>query len=435
MTGISVVNSEPLLRESGDAGSARWSAGRGRRICRRVRRAAARPARRDDRQPGELHALHADAPGGGVGHARAAPRRRTAPPDVPTCGAAARPRGGDRRTGAPRDDRARRWQHRRAPLRAARRRARCGRAVAARSRARRACARLQGPRGRDPSPQSRPARTGGRGRRARRHAGRGAPLIRLRRCRLRGRRGARRALRPRRGRTPLVSAPAHRPAAVGARRRGRQDPAGDPDPPRRVRRPRACAAWRRDPDLDDLGVARRRRGDALGRRPHPHAHARLDGRGPCPPAAERAGPPAGRPGPRPRRPLPPGRGPRAGVGTRRLRSRPERRHARARRPADLPARTPAGPPAGEEPERDAAALRLPDARAGGDARALQGDRGRPRTPLSRLSGLVRHAQLPPLPAAAVLTQASVVVDWTTSLFFRRDIAELSLLGHPRRLGE
>ena len=29
----------------------------------------------------------------------------------------------------------------------------------------------------------------------------------------------------------------------------------------------------------------------------------------------------------------------------------------------------------------------------------------------------------------------VVVDWTTSLFFRRDIAELSLLGQPRRLGE
>jgi NADH dehydrogenase len=28
----------------------------------------------------------------------------------------------------------------------------------------------------------------------------------------------------------------------------------------------------------------------------------------------------------------------------------------------------------------------------------------------------------------------VVVDWTTSLFFRRDIAELSELGHPRRLG-
>jgi len=26
-----------------------------------------------------------------------------------------------------------------------------------------------------------------------------------------------------------------------------------------------------------------------------------------------------------------------------------------------------------------------------------------------------------------------VTDWTTSLFFRRDIAELSMLGHPRRL--
>jgi NADH dehydrogenase len=27
----------------------------------------------------------------------------------------------------------------------------------------------------------------------------------------------------------------------------------------------------------------------------------------------------------------------------------------------------------------------------------------------------------------------VVADWTTSLFFRRDIAELSMLGHPHRL--
>ena len=28
----------------------------------------------------------------------------------------------------------------------------------------------------------------------------------------------------------------------------------------------------------------------------------------------------------------------------------------------------------------------------------------------------------------------VVVDWTVALFFRRDIAELGVLGHPRRLG-
>jgi hypothetical protein len=27
----------------------------------------------------------------------------------------------------------------------------------------------------------------------------------------------------------------------------------------------------------------------------------------------------------------------------------------------------------------------------------------------------------------------VVTDWTVSLFFRRDIVELSALGHPRRL--
>ena len=29
----------------------------------------------------------------------------------------------------------------------------------------------------------------------------------------------------------------------------------------------------------------------------------------------------------------------------------------------------------------------------------------------------------------------VVMDWTVSLFFRRDIAELGMLGHPRGLGE
>jgi hypothetical protein len=29
----------------------------------------------------------------------------------------------------------------------------------------------------------------------------------------------------------------------------------------------------------------------------------------------------------------------------------------------------------------------------------------------------------------------VVVDWTVALFFRRDIVELSVLGHPRKLGD
>jgi NADH dehydrogenase len=29
----------------------------------------------------------------------------------------------------------------------------------------------------------------------------------------------------------------------------------------------------------------------------------------------------------------------------------------------------------------------------------------------------------------------VVTDWTIALLFRRDIAELGMLGHPRRLGD
>ena len=29
----------------------------------------------------------------------------------------------------------------------------------------------------------------------------------------------------------------------------------------------------------------------------------------------------------------------------------------------------------------------------------------------------------------------VVTDWTVELLFRRDIAELGMLGHPRRLGD
>jgi NADH dehydrogenase len=42
--------------------------------------------------------------------------------------------------------------------------------------------------------------------------------------------------------------------------------------------------------------------------------------------------------------------------------------------------------------------------------------------------VTRSFQLP-----LVSRKLRVVVDWTTSLFFRRDIAELSGLGHPHRL--
>jgi NADH dehydrogenase len=57
---------------------------------------------------------------------------------------------------------------------------------------------------------------------------------------------------------------------------------------------------------------------------------------------------------------------------------------------------------------------------------------------TRLSGfpgwfVARTYHLYALPLAS--RKLRVVTDWTTSLFFRRDIAELSTLGHPRKLGE
>jgi NADH:ubiquinone reductase (H+-translocating) len=42
-----------------------------------------------------------------------------------------------------------------------------------------------------------------------------------------------------------------------------------------------------------------------------------------------------------------------------------------------------------------------------------------------------HLYQLPLPSRKL----RVVVDWTVSLFFRRDVVELSMLGHPRRLGD
>src|SRR5207244_11262539 len=76
------------------------------------------------------------------------------------------------------------------------------------------------------------------------------------------------------------------------------------------------------------------------------------------------------------------------------------------RPADVPARAPPGPPPGQEPLRRAAPLPLPDARPGGDARPLQRDRGRARRAPARLSGLVRHPDVPPVPAPAPVPEAA-----------------------------
>ena len=47
--------------------------------------------------------------------------------------------------------------------------------------------------------------------------------------------------------------------------------------------------------------------------------------------------------------------------------------------------------------------------------------------------VTRSYHLYQLPLAT--RKARVVVDWTVALFFRRDIAELGALGHPRRLGD
>ena len=172
---------------------------------------------------------------------------------------------------------------------------------------------------------------------------------------------------------------------------------------------------------------------ARRRHAHPDAHARLDGGRAREPAAARARGAARRSRPR-RGGRAPARARRARrLGARRLRARAEHAQHDARS-ADVPARAPPGSPAREEPERRPEAVRLPDARPGGDARPLQGNRGRSRPALPRLPRLVHHALVSPLPAAARAARTRVVVDWTVSLLFRRDLAELGMLGQTEDLG-
>ena len=151
--------------------------------------------------------------------------------------------------------------HVRDRLRAARARARRRAPHASRSRPGRARTRLQGPRRRDPPPQPRPARARGRrrGARARRDAPAHLSFVFV---------GAGYAgVEALAELSDLVAdalrwypTPPRRPAALGARRRGAEDPGRDPAPARRVRREGAHAPRRRDPRLDDAGVVRRRRG-------------------------------------------------------------------------------------------------------------------------------------------------------------------------------
>ena len=319
-------------------------------------------------------------------------------------------------------------------VRAARHRSRRGQSGAAHPRSRRARARLQGSRRRDRASQPRPAPAGAGGRGPGRRRCTPPSDVRLRRRRLRGRGGSRGALRSRTRRPPLLPAPARDHAQVDARGRSAVDPAGDPDEARRVRRAGAdrAAEWR------SASARRSKLSTRTARR--------------CPAASAS------------RRTRSSGR--RASARTRCSRSSACRwttgvacasiassasraATARGRSATALACRTKrrrnaCDPPTSQHALRQARALarnlsgspRPYRYRMLGQVATLgryQGHRRRARAAHPRLPGLVRDADVSPEPAAAVLAQAPRRVDWTVALFFRRDIAELGTLGHPRRL--
>ena len=118
---------------------------------------------------------------------------------------------------------------------------------------------------------------------------------------------------------------------------------------------------------------------------------------------------------------------RSGLGARRLRRGAELADAGRPRPADLPARAAPGAPAREEPHGSAAAVRLPHARPGRDARPLQGHRRRlPGCSFRGFLGwfVARTYHLYQLPCSPGSCASSL--DWTVALFFPRDIVELSV---------
>ena len=265
-----------------------------------------------------------------------------------------------------------------------------------------------------------------------------APRLRLRRRRLRGRRGARRARTTSSG---TRCAPTRRlrgaRAALGARRRRAEDPPRDPAQARRVRRPRArAAAASRSTSARRLESVDRARAVLATGRAIPTRDARLDGRRA---ARTRCS----------RRSACRSTTAAASSSTRRCASRARRtcgRSATAR--ASRTRATPGGfdPPTCQHAlrqarrlartSRRAAAVPLPDARPGGDARPLQGHRRRPRPAPARLPRLVRRrARTTSTSCRSLRRKLRVVADWTVSLAFRRDIAELCTLGHPRQLGE
>ncbi len=242
-----------------------------------------------------------------------------------------------------------------------------------------------------------------------------------------------RARRSRPGRAAVLPPTARSKPALGARGCGAEDPSeiptklGDYAAAQLARRGVEIHVATRLESADDRGVvlsdgARIETGTLVwtaGVRPSPAGHgARAAARRPRPDRGRR---------------VPAGAGDRGRVGVGRLRRGSERSHARAGRPTHLAARASAGAAPRTEPDRRAEALSLPDAGAGGHAWPVQRHRRRHGSPAARISRLVLHPYVPPLPAALVSRRLRVVADWTVALFFRRDIAELGSLGHPRRL--
>ena len=266
----------------------------------------------------------------------------------------------------------------------------------------------------------------------------GGARLRLRRRRVRGRRGARRAERLCARGAALLPRPRRSPAALGARRRRAEDPPRDTAPARRVRgASTSSGAVSRSTSATTLESYDGREAVLADGYRIPARTlvwtAGVQGES----AARPARPPARRARPhRCRRDLA-RRGLGQRLGARRRRGCRQHEDAGRHRPADLPARAPPGAPPREEPPRIAEAVRLPDARPGGDARPLQGNR---RAPLRHPAARVSSAGSSPGRTTSTSSRSSrgssgSSTDWTVSLFFRRDIVELSVLGHPHKLGE
>ena len=163
------------------------------------------------------------------------------------------------------------------------------------------------------------------------------------------------------------------------------------------------------------------------------ADARLGCRRPPEPRPRDARPPARRARPRPRRRHAPRGGPGGRLGARRLRRGAERADARSLRPADLPARAPPGAPAREE---HAGAPRPYGYRMLGQVATLGRYKGIAELPgcgsVASSAGSSRGHTTSTRCRRSAARRASSRTG-RSSLFFQRDIVELSALGHPRHL--